>query len=63
MTGGVQVTNGSPVADTYRINVSTAPSSLIRLSDMKQQRFGHCSVDINGTLYAFGGFCHQDGSN
>ena len=29
---------------------------------MKQRRFGHCSVDVNGTLYVFGGFCHQDGS-
>jgi hypothetical protein len=28
---------------------------------MKNKRFGHCSVDVNGTVYVIGGFCHQDG--
>jgi hypothetical protein len=62
MTGGVHVQRGNPVADVYKINVTNAPSVLEQLNEMHNQRFGHCSVDIKGTLYVFGGFCHMESS-
>ena len=34
LTGGVLATSGEPVAEVYRINAGTAPSTLYRLSDM-----------------------------
>jgi hypothetical protein len=58
MTGGVHISNGEPVADAYRINVQNTPSIMMKICDMNKKRFGHCSLDIKGTLYVFGGFCH-----
>ena len=57
------MSNGDPVAETYRINVQTAPSILTSLASMKRRRFGHCSIDVRGTLFVIGGFCHMDSKN
>lgn len=62
MTGGVNTATGDPSNACYRINASNAPSLLLKLQDMRYKRYGHCSVDVNGTLYVIGGFCHSEGS-
>lgn len=63
MTGGVIAETGQPVSSAFKINTFTAPSFAIRLSDMPIRRFGHCSIDIKGSLFVIGGFCHIEGSS
>ncbi|CDW81240.1 kelch motif family protein [Stylonychia lemnae] len=63
MTGGVLAQSGDPVSSAFKISAQTAPSFLTKISDMKSRRFGHCSLDIRGTLYVIGGFCHSEGLN
>eukprot|EP00347_Sterkiella_histriomuscorum_P008359 403345403 len=62
MTGGVQAQTGEPVSNAFKINAQVAPSFMMKLSDMRVRRFGHCSVDIKGQLIVIGGFCHVEGS-
>ena len=59
LSGGCFITNAYPSSLCFEINTKVL-SKPIKKKNMLLKRYGHCTVFMNGYMYAVGGFSHKD---
>lgn len=59
LTGGCLITTGDPVNVCYEVSATKASKNQSK-KKMMNRRYAHCSVFLNGYVYAIGGFNNKD---